>query len=291
MKRQPFRAGSFYEGAKDACRRSAGELTDSAHVPDDLPDAVFGGLVPHAGWVFSGRTAAMTLKALARRGRLGRVVIFGADHWDAADGAAVFDKGAWVTPLGEVAVDEELAGALLKAHPQLRADAPAHAREHSIEVQLPLMQVLNEDVRIVPILISPDPTAVRIGRQIGELLKDDFPDASVIGSTDLTHYGPQYRFTPGGWGAAGGDWAQKNDRRMLELIETMQADNIVEEATAHQSACGAGAVAATVAACSAMGATAGITLEYKTSADVMWKVYSQASDDAVGYAAVVFAGE
>ncbi len=203
MKRQPYRAGSFYEAGENACLRSARKLLNDAEIPNDLPEVLFGGLVPHAGWVFSGLTAAITLKALSARGRLGRVVIFGADHWGVAGDGTVYDKGAWLTPIGEVPIDEELADALLKKCPLLRADSSAHNREHSIEVQLPLMQVACGDVRIVPINISPSPDAVRTGREVGEVLARDFPDVSVLGSTDLTHYGPQYGFTPGGTGSAG----------------------------------------------------------------------------------------
>ncbi len=289
MKRQPYRAGSFYEAGEDACRRSARKILDEADLPENLPENLFGGLVPHAGWAFSGLTAATTLKALAKRDRLKRVVIFGADHWGTAGDGAVYDKDAWLTPLGEVPIDEELADALLKNCSLLRADASAHSREHSIEVQLPLMQVACDDVQIVPIIISPTPNAVQTGREIGEVLARDFPDAAVLGSTDLTHYGPQYGFTPGGTGSGGLEWANQNDARVLELIELMEADKVVAETAAHQSACGGGAIAATIAACSAMGATTGHTLKYTTSAEVMRDVYSQQSDDSVGYAAVVFA--
>ncbi|MDY7009186.1 MAG: AmmeMemoRadiSam system protein B [Planctomycetota bacterium] len=289
MKRQPYRAGSFYEAGEDACRRSARKLLDDAEIPNDLPEALFGGLVPHAGWVFSGLTASMTFKALASRNRLGRVVIFGADHWGTAGDGAVFDKGAWLTPLGEVAIDEELSDALLGGCSLLRADSSAHNREHSIEVQLPLMQVACGDVRIVPINISPSPEAVRVGREVGEVLKGNFPDASVIASTDLTHYGPQYGFTPGGTGPAGLKWAEENDARLLKLIETMQAEDVISETSTHRSACGGGAIAATIAACSVMGATSGLTLKYTTSAEVMRQVYGNRCDEAVGYVSVVFA--
>lgn len=289
MKRQAYRAGSFYEADRAGCRRSASELLERAALPEDLPGEVVGGLVPHAGWVFSGATAALTLKALARCGRLGRVVIFGADHWGIAEGAAVYDQGGWQTPLGEVPIDEELTGALREACPSLRRDSRAHSREHSIEVQLPLMQVLAEDVRIVPVNIAPSGQAADVGRAIGQVLQRDFPTASVIGSTDLTHYGPQYGFTPGGGGPAGMEWARENDRRLLKLIESMRADKVVEETSSRQNACGGGAVAATVAACSAMGATRGVLLEYTTSAEVMARVYNTPAEDAVGYAAVVFA--
>jgi len=288
MLRQAYRAGSFYEADPAGCRAEAARLLDSAEPPEDLPAEVYGGVVPHAGWMFSGAPAARTIRALASRGRLRRVVIFGADHWGLAQGAAVYDRGGWLTPLGEVPVDEELASALLSSSRLLRADADAHAREHSIEVQLPLMRAACEDVRIVPINISPSPHAVEVGREVGAMLAERFPDAAVVGSTDLTHYGPQYGFTPGGVGAAGLEWARRNDQRILRLIEQLQDEQVISEAAAHQNACGAGAVAATIAACRQMGATRGVCLSYTTSADVLEQVYRTRSDDAVGYAAVVF---
>ena len=288
MKRRPCRAGSFYDADPDACRRAAAGLLDEASVPADLPATLYGGLVPHAGWVFSGRTAAATFKALAERGRLDRVVLFGADHWGLADGAAVGETGTWETPLGPVPIDEALAKGILDACDAARPDGRAHAREHSIEVQLPLMQILAPDVRIVPINVSPDARAVGIGRAVGEVLKA-FPDAAVVGSTDLTHYGPQYGFVPAGSGAAGIEWARDNDRRILDLVESMRAGEIVPETAERMNACGGGAIAATVAACATLGAARGICLEYTSSAEVMQRVYRQQADDAVGYAAVVFA--
>ncbi len=288
MKRRAYRAGSFYEADEQACRRAAAELIDQAAAAE-LPETLYGGLVPHAGWMFSGRTAAATLKALASRDRLQRVVVFGADHWGIGGTGSVHDAGAWETPVGEVAIDEPLAAALLKSVPGLRADPSAHAREHSIEVQLPLMRLLNEAVKVVPIGISPRAEVVEVGRAIGRVLAADFPDASVVGSTDLTHYGPQYGFTPGGSGAAGLEWAKENDRRVMKLIEAMRVDEILEETAARQNACGGGAVAATMAAAAAMGATRGICLEYTSSAEVMKKMRMGMAEDAVGYAAVVFA--
>jgi len=250
--------------------------------------------VPHAGWTFSGRTAALTLKALATTAGLARVVIFGSDHWGIAGPAAIYNEGAWASPLGEVPIDEGLAWELTTDCKALRPDLRAHAREHSIEVQLPLMQVLAPDVRIVPISVAPGPEAAAIGRAVGQTLarltggKKGKPVA-VVGSTDLTHYGPQYGFTPGGTGRDGLAWSRDNDRRLLKLIESVQAERIVPEAASRHNACGAGAIAATIAGGRRLGAARGVCLDYTTSADVMETVYQQRADDAVGYAAVVFA--
>jgi AmmeMemoRadiSam system protein B len=288
--RKPYRAGSFYQADPHLCRQEAQALLRQVVLPADLPAVVHGGLAPHAGWVFSGAVAAVTLSALARCGRLERVVMFGADHWGLAAGS-VYDQGAWQTPLGQVSIDEELAGELLASCPLLRSDPQAHLREHSLEVQLPLMQALTEAsrLRIVPILVRPDGDAAEIGRQVGRLLRRKFPQAGLVGSTDLTHYGPQYGFIPAGAGPEGLKWADRNDRRLLELAQAMQADQIVPQADRHHNACGAGAVAATVAACAEMGAAAGLLLQYATSAEIMLRVYHATSDDAVGYAAMVFA--
>lgn len=292
MKRQAYRAGTFYQSSPQACRSEAKGLLDHAALPATLPGVIYGGIVPHAGWTFSGRTAAMTIQALSRSGRLERLVIFGADHWGISNGAALYAKGTWESPLGEVAIDEELAAALLAGCPQLHHDDRAHAREHSIEVQLPLIQMLSPNVRIVPINLTPSDSAAGIGAAIGAVLASRFPAAGVLGSSDLTHYGPQYGFTPGGEGQRGLDWAVENDRRLLKLIERMRADQVVDESNARQNACGGGAIAAAIAACAAMGATRGVVLDYTTSAEVIRAsegLHTGQVEDAVGYASVVFA--
>jgi len=288
MIRRPYRAGSFYPADPGKCRAEAEALVHAAQPPAELPQSLRGGLVPHAGWVFSGQTAAVTLKALADQDRLGRLVLLGADHFGTAGEGALYDEGAWNTPLGDVPIDEDLAGALAESVAALRADPAAHAREHSIEVQLPLIQVLCPDARIVPILLSPTAAAVATGRQIGEVLKARFPDAAVVASTDLTHYGPSYGLTPAGAGSQGMQWARDNDRRILDRIESMQPEAVIEEASARLNACGAGAIAAAMAACAAIGATRGQCLEYCGSDDTMKNLYGQEAQDRVGYAAVVF---
>jgi AmmeMemoRadiSam system protein B len=283
------RAGSFYEAPPEKCRRHAEDLVAEANLPEDLPSRLFGGLVPHAGWVFSGRVAARTFKALAATGDVGTVVLFGADHTGAVSRGEVYEAGAWNTPLGEVKVDEKLAGALLGAAECLRANPGAHAYEHSIEVQLPLVQVLWPDAKFVPVAVPPAELATEIGKAVGRTIRGGFPRARVVGSTDLTHHGGHFG-SPGGRGKAGVEWAAENDRRMLDVIEAMAAEKVLPEARKHQNACGAGAIAATIAACKEMGATRALVLEYTNSYNVMRETYPGTLDDTtVGYASVVFA--
>ncbi len=286
--RQPFRAGSFYEASASSCRYHAENLLDQARLPDDLPVALCGGLVPHAGWMFSGKLAAMTFKAINAFKPLDTVIIFGADHTGAAAAGEVYDSGVWRTPLGDAPIAEQLAEQLIAACDLLRANPEAHAHEHSIEVQIPLLKVMNPGVKILPITVAPTSDAVEIGRAVGSLLREHAPDAWVIGSTDLTHHAGHFP-APGGRGETGVKWTVANDRRMLDLIESMQAEEIVAEVAAHGNACGAGAIAATIAACRQMGAERGICLEYTNSYDIVHAMYADDQDDTtVGYSSVVF---
>ena len=124
---------------------------------------------------------------------------------------------------------------------------------------------------------------------IGRACKSLGGDVAFVGSTDLTHYGPGYGFTPSGMGLKGLVWAKDvNDRRMIKLILAMQDDKIVEEAEANQNACGAGAIAAAIAASKAYGATRATLLEHTTSFEVLRELYEEPMRDAVGYAAVAF---
>jgi AmmeMemoRadiSam system protein B len=288
--RSAVRAGSFYDASPDACRRHAEQLAASAELPDDLPGRLFGGLVPHAGWVYSGRLAAMTFKALLADGGIQTVVLLGADHTGMVRAGEVWPAGAWETPLGKAAVDEELAAELLKGCDLLRANPAAHAHEHSLEVQVPILQVLAPEAKIVPIAVPPTSDAVTIGKAVGEVLADKASGrVVVVGSTDLTHHGGHFG-NPGGHGEKSEAFGRANDRRMLDLIEAMDAEAVVPEALGHHNACGAGAVAAAVAAAKAMGATVGRILAYTNSYEIVHKQAPYDLDDTtVGYASVVFA--
>jgi len=285
--RQAQRAGSFYEGTTASCLHHATKLLDEAEGAD-LPAELYGGLVPHAGWMYSGSLAARTFKLLDNASPLETVVLLGADHTGSARGAEVYDSGAWRTPLGDMLIDDDLAARLIAAHPAVRANPDAHRHEHSIEVQVPLLQAMRNDIRIVPILVAPGPDAVSIGKAIGLVLADASPNTRVVGSSDLTHHGGHFG-SPGGKGEEGVQWSAQNDRRLLDIIEKMKADDVVPEVTARGNACGGGAIAATMAACSVMGATHGHCVEYTNSYEIMQNIYPNGQDyTTVGYACVVF---
>lgn len=287
--RHPMRAGAFYEESPSSCRHHATKLIEEAKLPEDLPDRLFGGLVPHAGWMYSGKLAALTFKALAASGPIETVVLFGADHVGAVRQGEVYDSGVWRTPLGDAEVDADLAAALLKAGSGLRANPQAHAHEHSLEVQVPLLQVVAPAARIVPIAVPPTDLAVAVGEAVGKVLAERYPHVQVVGSTDLTHHGGHFP-APGGHHRKGVEWTVANDQRMIRLVEAMEVSKIIPEARERSNACGAGAVAATVAACRALGARRGLCLQYTNSYEIVHAIYpSDLDDTTVGYASVVFA--
>jgi len=291
--REPVVAGRFYPGDGESCLDAIRKMRVPPEFPD-VPDRPVGGVVPHAGWLFSGETAFTVFSALASRRRPGTVVLFGASHRPIS-GNALFAEGVWRSPLGEVPVDERLADDILSragAGDLLTSDPKAHEAEHSLEVQLPFLQHLFSEVRIVPILVPGDGGGdpVALGRVAGEVIRDRQADAVCLGSSDLTHYGPSYGFAPQGTGEAAVRWVRDdNDRRMLRLMETLDAEQVVPEARQHLNACGAGAIAATIAAARALGAAAGHVVRYTTSFDVMREKMGRADYSAgVGYPGVVF---
>jgi len=286
--REPAVAGRFYPGDRTSCVADVDQMLASAR--ERLPEAVEGvaGLVPHAGWVFSGCVAADVFAALESDRSPRSVILFGGVHRGIGSQAALFGDGRWETPLGTVDIDDRLAERIL-GQTNLIADDPfCHENEHSIEVQVPFVQRVFPNAKIVPIMVMPGPRAFEVGEAVGRTLRAYDYDAVVVGTTDLTHYGPNYGFTPRGVGAKGHAWAKDtNDRRFVDMVCSMQGDRVVEEAARNRNACSAGAVAATMATAGALGATKGTLLAHTSSAEVMGERGQDASD-SVGYAGIVF---
>ncbi|MFQ5491384.1 MAG: AmmeMemoRadiSam system protein B [Phycisphaerae bacterium] len=283
--REPARAGSFYPDSADACRDLLAELTSVDDRPTPSDQTLLGGIVPHAGWVYSGRVAAGVVSTLAAD-QPKTVVIFGAVHFQRGQDAWMFGAGCWQSPLGRVQIDERLAERVLGQTNLIQNDPLAHEQEHSIEVQVPFIQTLMSGAKILPILVPPTAHAVEVGRAVAGTVAAYDADVVFLGSTDLTHYGPNYGMTTHGIGPDGIAWAKKvNDRRMIDLMLDLQADQVVPEAARHRNACGSGAVAATLAAVLQLGADAATLLQHTNSAEIS---PNPKTTNAVGYAGMVF---
>lgn len=308
--REPAVAGMFYPDDASGCLKSVEQFVRRALDPlrrgDSLGDSapgehdgrILGGVVPHAGWVCSGAVAARVIQRIAGRhaqelDASGRqpltVVIFGAIHVPHGLRPSIFPSGAWRTPLGLSAIDGELSDALISQLRLLDPAPQAHRNEHSIEVEVPFIQHLLPHARIVPIMTPAAEGAAELGAAVGEICGAGRANAIFLASTDLTHYGPSYGFTPQGVGSEGLRWARDvNDRRMIDLMLALRAESVVGEAKACQNACGAGAIAATIAACRACGATRADLLEHTTSHEVLSAIRPERPRDAVGYAGLIF---
>ncbi len=288
--RQPIVAGQFYPGRRDSCIKEINQCLQQEKLSGTLPETIVAGIVPHAGWTFSGALAALVFSAVKQQNdHVDTFCLFGAAHGYYGQSPAIYDKGAWMTPLGEMAVDEDLAGAVLKTGTAV-SDVYAHSSEHSIEVQMPFIQHLFADAKILPILVPPTEEAVPLGEAVGEIIETDSQKKVVcIGSTDLTHYGPRYGFAPMGTGADALKWAHEvNDGQFIELAVKLDVEGLVANAAENMNACGAGAAAAAAAAARKLGRTKGVVLAQTNSSEVMQRKMGGSSSDSVGYAAIVF---
>lgn len=275
-------ARNFYPGD---CRSQIDHFL-SGYVVPDKPINIVAGIVPHAGWVFSGAVAARVFKCISMKTAPETIILLGAVHSWRVRGNAVYGRGSWDTPLGEVEIDEEFAAKLTSiAGGDIVEDPSAHDGEHSIEVQVPFVKYLCPGARIVPVAVPPSGNAPLTGRLIGETALSLGRKAVVVGSTDLTHYGDNYGFTPYGYGKNAKEMMKKNDMRVIDLSLGMKYAEIDGETRAHQNACGPGALAAAVAAAETMGADRGYLLQYTTSYDVMPEGEFRM---AVGYAGIVY---
>ena len=315
MVRQPAVAGLFYPADPDECMSLARSYLTASGGPSAIESATAapraaaagaiaapgphyrGGIVPHAGWICSGAIAGQTIgtvaASLARGGHRPPdvVVVFGAIHTPLpAVGAVLSTHDAWHEPAADSLVATGAKDRLLEAgrsDGSFSVDDRFHRREHAVEVELPLIQVAWPGVSILPVEVPAIGVAADIGRATAHQISGAGLEAIYLASSDLTHYGPSYRFAPAGIGLQGLAWARDNDRRLLELVAGLRVDEIVPEVHERLNACGGGAIAAMLAACQECGATAATVLRHANSFETLADTHPQPPIDAVGYAAVV----
>jgi AmmeMemoRadiSam system protein B len=285
--RKPAFAGPWYPGQHDSCVYQINQYLEEITPIDELPKMIVAGIAPHAGWTFSGQLAASVFSAIKQQNEeVHSFVVFGAHYLHPLP--AAYDRGSWITPLGEIAIDEELAKQVLTQSPTV-SDPEAHIRDNSIELQVPFIQYLFGGAKILPILVPPTEKALILGACVGEIMSRTDKKILCIGSTDLTHYGPTYGFTPMGTGAEAIKWAKEvNDRKFIDLTLALEPEGMLVEAAKNCNACGAGAAAAAVAAAKKLGKTEGLLLAQTNSNEVMRRETGTSSADSVGYAAIVF---
>jgi hypothetical protein len=222
--------------------------------------------------MYSGPTAAAVFVRVAVP-RL--VVILAPNHTgvcDAKGGVSLWEAGAFRTPLGDVPVDASFADALLKASPLVDIDRDAHRGEHAIEVELPFLQKLRSDVRIVPLVLAWDvwAPARTLGEALAGLVRSGGEPVLLLASSDLNHYEPARV-------------SEKKDARALEAVTALDGAELLTRCKREGiSMCGRGPAAVVLAAARALGGERGEVVDYRHSGWV-----SGDNERVVGYAGVV----
>jgi hypothetical protein len=210
------------------------------------------------------------------------VVVFGM-HLHPHDPCVMMAEGAWETPFGEIIVEAQLAGELARQFPFTLESFNNFSQDNTIEIQLPFIKYFFKNARIVAMGVPPAKSSLAIGQAAVEIAKRLDLSIKVIGSTDLTHYGPNYGFTSKGAGPQALDWVRdQNDRRIIDLMLDMDAEKVINEALASQNACCAGAAATAIQAAKHLGADRAESIAYASSYD------KNPSDSFVGYVGIVF---
>ncbi|AQQ72359.1 Memo-like protein [Limihaloglobus sulfuriphilus] len=288
--RSPIAAGRFYPAYENEC---VSDINDCISRACDIPKSeypVIAGIVPHAGWFFSGAAAVKVFLAAIESGDVETFIFLGACHASFSRGFDVYDGDGWQSPFGIAKINREISEAIAESHPNARFNNEPHMHEHSIEVQVPFVQYLSGDSTIAAVSVPPVDQAPEFGESLADVVNDYAGGrAVVIASTDLTHYGSSYGFTPAGKGEEGVKWAaEQNDKKFIDLALKMDSSALLEHANAMQAACGGGAAAAAVSFAAAMGRRNGVLLEQTNSARIMRERLGRESSDSVGYAAIVY---
>ena len=274
--RSPAVAGSFYPDSPKVLSAQVEKFIDDAALKE-TDDELIGLIAPHAGYVYSGHVAGYAYKQLVGQS-FDTVVLLGLSHRYPIGTAAVYARGAFRTPLGDIPIDEDLAAEITRLNSDILDLPPAHANEHSLEVQLPFLQHVLPDFRIVTILLQDDSpeNVVPLSQAIAEAMDDR--SCLLIGSTDLCHY-PVY-----------GE-ARKSDQVVIEAIGHFDSDYLREQMDEymqvhpaqnfHCMMCSTGAIYTTMRAAKVLGGNRIEVLKAANSGDVP----IGGRDQVVGYMA------
>ena len=266
--RKPAVAGYFYPSEKGALLRALEGFIDGLAEPSQASAII----APHAGYLYSGGVAGAVFSRVVIPDT---VVLIGPNHTGYGEPYAVDGHSLWFTPLGEAEVDTVLADALVKKSRYLERDAVAHTREHSLEVQVPFIQFLNKDAKIVPITLSgylDDPAWQDIGEALAEALTETkgAERPLIVASSDLTHYEEQSA-------------AEEKDLYIIDAILALDENGLIDRITEKDvSLCGYGPIITAMIAAKLMGAEGGELVRYTTSGEA-----SRNYAKVVGYAGIV----
>ncbi|NDJ53995.1 MAG: AmmeMemoRadiSam system protein B [Chloroflexi bacterium] len=261
-------AGRWYPASARKLEARISTMLKAAEIVD-LPGAIQGLLAPHAGHTYSGPVAAHAFRQVQGR-EVKRVIVIGPMHHIYPETTLTSDHSFYETPLGQIAVDQDLLRVLGQKLPlkRIRRDP-----EHSVEIELPFLQVaLAADFKLVPLMMRDQSfeTSQALGEALAELAS---PDDLLVASSDLSHFYPQHV-------------AKDLDQAMLRRVASFDPDSVIQaERDGIGFACGRGAIVAVMVAAQRWGADKATILNYATSGDINGDL-----DKVVGYGAASFTG-
>jgi len=270
----------WYPADQRECQREIESYLEGWSPPPSVSGRGIGGIVPHAGWYFSGKLAARVFYSLKSKGKVEVIVLYGG-HLGPNDFPQIVMEEEWETPFGKIEIQTELAKSLMKRI-DARKESP-WSGDNTIEVQLAMAKYFFPEAKLLAIRSPVSLRADALGEEVAEIARNAGISAVAVGSTDLTHYGPNYGFLAKGIGPSAVEWVKKeNDKGFIDRALKMDTAGLLKHAEENDSACSAGAAAAAIATCKALGAEKGILLDYYTSYDIM------PDDSFVGYAGIVY---
>jgi len=283
LRNSPF-AGTWYPGTKAKIEAQLGEFDQRAVATQKLRKRPTAGVVPHAGWIYSGSVAYEVWKTLASS-QPDTVILFGG-HLQSHQRPMILIGEGFETPLGVIELDQEIVRSLASAFRFKELKESLWTPDNTIEVHLPMIQHLMPEAKVVVLLMPPRDVILDVVDQLAEILRYRGRNAIFVGSTDLTHYGPRYGNILNGTGHSALRWAKdENDSRFIGNLLELNPLGCIDEGLSSQSACCPGSAAAAVTAARLNGSEYGELLTHTTSWDVMPEGEPQ---DFVGYASVIF---
>lgn len=277
QKRKGLLRGTWYPDTKEECEMFISSGTK--HIKIDKK--IFGGIVPHAGWYFSGETAKIIIEALSHMNP-DLVIVFGM-HMAEGEKIRIMTNGAYETPVGDLFVCTDLVKEIEKDTDFIPETPDDFIPDNTIEVQLPFIRHFMGEVEVFCCGLPPDESSFEFGRKVGKKALELGKKTVVIGSTDLTHYGPSYGFMPYGKSSEAYEKVKNfNDKKMISLIENMDYSGIISDSRVNMNACCSGAAAGAVGCALSLGAKKGVCADYSNSCE------KRKSDSFVGYAGIYF---
>jgi len=268
--REPVVAGSWYSDNPEILSRELKGYLDNA-MKGEIQGKIIALISPHAGYQYSGGVAAHAYKLIEGE-TFNAIVVVAPSHRALFKGASLYDRGGFRTPLGVIPIDEELSKRMMEKLKEIQFLPEAHAQEHSLEIQLPFLQMVSKTFKLVPIVMEPYwswETCQSLATTIAETVKGK--NVLLIASSDLSHFHSYQK-------------AVELDKRVLQHIERFDPEGLNRDLRQGRcEACGGGPIISIMLAAKALGANKGKVLKYLNSGDVTGD-----RSRVVGYAAGVF---